>query len=137
MSIKKSLEFLKENETCVLATVTKDGTPQAATVGYSVGEDFSFLIGTNKSTRKYQNLKNNNRVALVVGIAGSKTVQIEGLAKELELTDKLVEVHLNKLPSAVKFKIQPGQTYFLIKPNWLRFTDYSAKQQFFETKDFA
>lgn len=137
MSIKNALEFLKVSEACVLTTVTKDGLPQAATVGYSVDGDFNFLIGTNKNTRKYQNLKNNNKIALVVGFAGSKTVQLEGTARELEITDKRVEAHLNKLPSAVKFKIHPGQTYFLIKPTWLRFTDYSSKQQIFETKDFS
>lgn len=136
MSIKKAFEFLKDNETCVLATVTKDGVPQAATVGYSVDGDFNFLIGTNKNTRKYQNLMKSNKVALVIGFLGPKTVQLEGLAKELEITDKRVEDHLAKLPGAVKFKIQLGQTYFLVKPIWLRFTDYSENQQIFETKVF-
>ena len=136
MSIQKALEFLKENETCVMATVAKDGVPHAATVGYSVDDDFSFLIGTNKNTRKYQNLMKSNKVALVVGFSGSKTVQLEGLAKELDITDNRVEEHLAKLPGAVKFKIQPGQTYFLVKPSWLRFTDYSENQQIFEAKDF-
>lgn len=136
MSIQKAFEFIKENETCVLATVTKDGVPQAATVGYSVDGDFNFLISTNKNTRKYQNLIENNKVALVVGFLGSKTVQLEGSAKELDITDKRVEEHLTKLPGAVKFKIQPGQTYFLVRPIWLRFTDYSESQQIFEAKDF-
>lgn len=136
MSIQKAFEFIKENETCVLATVTKDGVPQAATVGYSVDGDFNFLISTNKNTRKYQNLIENNKVALVVGFLGSKTVQLEGSAKELDITDKRVEEHLTKLPGAVKFKIQPGQTYFLVRPIWLRFTDYSESQQIFETRNF-
>lgn len=137
MSLTDVKQFLDEHDTCVLATVNIDGKPQAASVGYSVDGEFNFLIGTNKNTRKYQNLKNSNKVALVVGFSGSKTVQIEGCTKELSIEDRRVQEHLDKVPSATKFKLQDGQTYFLIAPTWLRSTDYSAKNQIFETKDFV
>ncbi len=139
MNLTDVSTFLAENDTCVLATVSDDGMPQAATVGFSHGSDFSIVIGTNEDTRKYQNLKSNSEVAIVVGMSSPRTVQYEGTAKELtadELGDRL-EKHFEKVPGAKKFVGDAGQRYFLITPTWLRLTDYSASEPIFETKDFS
>ena len=50
MSLVDVSKFFDENDTCVLATVSADGKPQAATVGFSHGQDFSIIIATNKNT---------------------------------------------------------------------------------------
>lgn len=138
MSLIKAKQFIGRFHTCVLATVTKDGLPQSATVGLSCDDNFSILIGTNKSTRKYKNLKNNSKVSLVVGFDGSATLQYEGNATELLAADskqKLAQHH-KKNPGAIKFAEQPGQVYFLIRPSWVRFTDYASKNPIFETTEF-
>lgn len=137
MNLRDVRQFLDEHDTCVLATVSADGKPQSATVGFSIDANWSILIGTNKNTRKYKNLQHNPNVAITVGVVGFKTLQIEGDAKELSLEDRRIKKHIEKLPSAIKFKMQPGQTYFLITPIWLRFTDYTSSEPIFETKDFA
>ena len=39
MSLRDVMQFLDEYETCVLATVSVDGKPQSATVGFSCSKD--------------------------------------------------------------------------------------------------
>lgn len=138
MSLTDVKQFLDEHDTCVLATVSADGRPQSATVGFSFSKDYSILVGTNKNTRKFKNLQQNPNVAVTVGVVGPKTVQYEGIAEELaedELGARLDE-HFNKVPASKKFLGDEGQRYFLITPTWLRFTDYTAPEPIFETKDF-
>lgn len=134
-------EFLSSCKTCVIATVSKDGKPQAATIGFYHDPENSYkiLIGTNKSSRKYANLVSNPNVALTMGFEGPKTVQIEGTAEEVPASSVTTQLDafFTKTPSAKKFSEVPGQTYFLITPNWLRFTDYAAEVSVQETKDFS
>lgn len=139
MSLVDVSKFFDENDTCVLATVSADGKPQAATVGFSHGQDFSIIIATNKNTRKYQNLQNSSKVAVVVSVIAPKTVQYEGLAKEVTVEElgKRLERHFAKVPASKKFAGDSDQKYFVITPTWLRFTDYSAPEPIFETKDFS
>lgn len=139
MSLADVSKFLDENDTCVLATVSADGVPQAATVGFSHASDFSILVATNEKTRKYQNLQNNSKVAIVVSVTAPKTVQYEGVAKEVSVEEigERLEQHFTKVPMSKKMAGDAGQRYFLITPTWLRFTDFSAPEPIFETKDFS
>ncbi len=137
MSLRRASEFLNQHQTCVLATVNSVGTPQAATVGFSHNDQFVILIGTNKNSRKYQNMIDRPNIALVVGFEGAKTVQLEGTAQEVSPTKDRLDTHFTKVPGAMKFKAQEGQTYFEITPVWLRFTDYTAENPIFETREFA
>jgi uncharacterized pyridoxamine 5'-phosphate oxidase family protein len=137
MSLDAVKKFLEENKTCVLATVASDGRPQAATVGFSVDDSFNLLVGTNRNSRKYQNLVNNKKVALVVGFSGDKTVQIEGMVtNDIPLSDERVAQHYEKVPGAKRFKDYEGQTYLMIVPSWLRMTDYSSVEPIYETRQF-
>lgn len=136
MNMQQIHEFLNSHQTCVLASVNIDGQPQAATVGFSHDDNFQVLIATNQSSRKYANIINNHKVAIVVGFEGAVTVQYEGLAEEKtaeELGEKL-EKHYQKVPGAKKFSSEEGQTYFLITPTWLRYYDLATdtKHEFTE-----
>lgn len=137
MNFDEVTKFLNQHETCVLATVDSNGQPQAATVGFSHADDMSILIGTNKSSRKYQNLKNNSKVAIVVGFEGAVTFQYEGVAeeKDTEEISERIEKHFQKVPMAKKFAEESGQTWFIIKPTWLRYSDL-ANQNIHETTEF-
>lgn len=139
MSLQAADQFLKDNITCVIATVSEDNQPEAATVGISHDEDWTLLVSTNKKSRKYSNLMKNPKVALTVGFEGHVTLQIEGLAEEVEtktITER-IQKHLDKIPQAKPFANDEGQAWFVIKPTWLRFTDYWSKPPIFETKDFS
>lgn len=136
MNLNLVREFMSLSQTCVLSTV-RDNSPQSATVGFSVDDDFNILIVTNSSTRKALNISKNPSVSIVVGFEGSKTVQIEGVASAVsaeELGDRL-DYHFEKVPAARKHASE-NQTFFMIKPNWLRYTDYAAENPVVETEEF-
>jgi uncharacterized protein len=59
-------DFLHNNEACRIAT-SHDAKPQIVPVSY-VFEDESFYIATDYQTKKYENIKNNKNVALVVDL---------------------------------------------------------------------
>ena len=78
-------DFLKRNEACRIATC-HDGIPHVVPVSY-VFEDGSFFIATDYETKKYENIKHNNSVALVVDIYSSvenKAVCVQGTAEIIE-----------------------------------------------------
>src|SRR6266436_4612421 len=77
------LDFLRQHQECVLATIGQDGRPQAAVVGYSENEMAELMFGTEDFTRKFKNLKRDSRVAVVVGFEGTLSLQYEGVARQL------------------------------------------------------
>ncbi len=139
MTLNDAKLYLDQYQDCVVATVGADAHPEAATVGFSYDEDFKFMIATNRSTRKARNIEANSKVALVVGFDGPKTVQIEGEAVAIDKEEhkSRIDMHLEKIPGAKEYADEPGQTYYLITPTWLRFTDYTKSPDTFETKDFS
>jgi nitroimidazol reductase NimA-like FMN-containing flavoprotein (pyridoxamine 5'-phosphate oxidase superfamily) len=77
-TIKES-EFLKENEGCRIATCTND-VPHIAPVSYYF-EDGFFYFATDYSTKKYANLKKNNKIAISVDLylpGQHKAVVVQG-----------------------------------------------------------
>ncbi len=139
MNLEDAKQFLSTLETCVIATVDANGHPEAATVGFSVDEEFKILVATNQNTRKATNLAENNKVALVVGLDAPKTVQIEGIAEQIskDQYQERIEFHFENVPAARRFAGDEGQQYYLITPIWLRFTDYTQNPPIFETRTFA
>ena len=77
---KNEEKFLLENEACRMATSHND-IPQIAPVTYIYRDGF-FFIATDYNTRKYKNIKANNKIALSVDIYDSsvenKAIIIQG-----------------------------------------------------------
>jgi nitroimidazol reductase NimA-like FMN-containing flavoprotein (pyridoxamine 5'-phosphate oxidase superfamily) len=87
-------EFLKRNEACRLATSYRD-VPHIVPVSY-LFEDGLFYFATDFDTKKYNNIKRNNRVALAIDIyssVGNKAVCIMGTAKIIESGKKFRELY--------------------------------------------
>ncbi|MDE1769362.1 MAG: pyridoxamine 5'-phosphate oxidase family protein [Thaumarchaeota archaeon] len=83
-TIKES-EFLKENEGCRIATSQND-VPHIAPVSYHF-EDGFFYFATDYDTKKYANLKNNNKIAISVDIYSPgkhKAVVVQGSTAFIE-----------------------------------------------------
>lgn len=77
-------KFIEENEVCRLATVDSSGMPHVVPVCY-VFHDGSFYIATDYSTRKYQNVRENPRGALVIDhYRPHKAVMVQGRMEVLE-----------------------------------------------------
>lgn len=124
---KEVLEFLRNHPECVLATVSPDGKPEAATVLFAVDDDLTFYFGTSDKYRKYQNLSKNKNVAVVVGVnqKDPRSAQVEGtmdpILEEAEIA-KTKEFFAEQNPAMKPFLNWPLK-FFKLKPTWLRFLD--------------
>lgn len=134
MDKQKVYDFLKKNELCVLSTASKNGKPQAAVMNYCFKDD-SLFIFTEISTRKYQNIIENNQVSVVVGgFKDDPTVQLDGTIMELGLDEgvKIKEYVLNLHPEWKGYFDSADGRWFAIKPAWMRFSDFSTNPPIIE-----
>lgn len=123
------LDFIKKQSLATISTISTDIKPEAAVIGFGQTENLEIIFGTDILSRKYNNIKHNPSVAIVIGWDDSRTVQYEGLASELTSNDlQLVrENYWSKNPDAEKYHKNEGQKYFIVKPNWIRYTDLSKE----------
>jgi len=118
--------FIDAQTYAVLSTVDPKGAPQAALVGIAVTKDLEIVFDTVKTSRKYKNLTANPAAAFVVGCTGDATLQYEGRAAELagaEL-ERYKAVYFAKFPDGPSRLSWPNICYFVLKPKWIRFSDY-------------
>lgn len=82
---QKEIEFLKKNEACRIAT-SHDNIPHVTPVTYYF-EDGFFYLATDYDTKKYSNLKKNNKIAITVDIYMSgkhRAVIVQGTTEFIE-----------------------------------------------------
>lgn len=133
------LSFMAEHELCVISTVSSTHAPESAIVGFSHDEDLNLYIGTSNKSRKYANLTQNPRAAIVIGNWKAE-IQYEGNSEIIVDTEymKLVEQkHINKLPGTAEYRKNQNQVYVKISPTWIRFLqhgDNGSVQEFTEFK---
>jgi hypothetical protein len=85
MTRAELLAFMRRHRVAVQTSISGNGAPQAAVVGTAVGDDFEVIFDTLQTSRKARNLRQNPRIALVLGGWGpgeEQTVQYEGVADE-------------------------------------------------------
>jgi general stress protein 26 len=138
MSLNEVFKFLDSEKLGVLATVGQDGTPEAALMGVVATPELELIFDTVKSSRKYPNLKNNPRVAFVIGCSAEVTVQYEGIAEELagESLAKYKKIYFAKFTDGPLRESWPGITYFVARPKWVRYCDYNPATRQIEEKQF-
>lgn len=115
---------------CVLATSTLQGKPECAVLAYTINSDLSIILSTHKSSRKWQNISNNNLVALTMGQSFSELyVQYEGIAELISdgaEFKECEEMFFTANPHAKQF--QNEDTAFIkVKPIWIKSTDFSVQ----------
>jgi general stress protein 26 len=150
---KKSLEFLKNHTLAAIATVSSESTPHVANVYYVVDDDLQIYCVTRTDTSKFQNIKNNPIVALVVTDEETvETVQLIGKAMVVKdetqastILEKLWKVTLSSQswPAPI-VKISSGDlTLLKIKPKELKFGSFKpihledGKDPYFEKASFS
>ena len=119
------LDFIKAQPLATLSTVNKEGKPEAAVVGFGQTKELEIIFGTDNASRKYKNIQSNSAVALVIGWNDSRTVQYEGVAKELAADDTQLirDNYWSKSPDAERYHDYPGERYFIVRPTRIRYTD--------------
>ncbi|MDO8585292.1 MAG: pyridoxamine 5'-phosphate oxidase family protein [bacterium] len=126
------LKFLRAHPECVLATVSPEGKPEAATVLFAVDDDFVFYFGTFEKYRKYQNLAKNKQAAIVVGatVKEPKSAQIEGVMEPIEHEADITKTKIffaEQNPAMKPFFASPLK-FFKLHPAWLRFLDETKSE---------
>lgn len=135
--VKELLTFLRSNDVAVLATIKSGNIAHATTIYFYAEDDLTFYFLTRNETMKFNNIKANNSVALVVSDPVTlQTVQVEGKATEVDytrqyagtmkkFTDALVKngQEWDKIP--INHMASAGYYSFVrITPGWIRWTDY-------------
>src|SRR5579872_222945 len=126
MTRAELLTFLRRHGYCVQASTSRSGAPQAAVVGFAVGDDLEVVFDTIGTTRKMANLRSNARIALVIGWDDEQTVQLEGVADEpagAEL-DRIKKVYFAAWPDGVERQSWKDITYVRVRPTWARYSDF-------------
>ena len=127
MDVEGVFQFMNRESLAVLATVGDKGQPQAALMGFAVTRELEIIFDTLKTSRKYPSLKKNPRVAWVIGCTTEVTVQYEGSAQELEGEElaKYQQTYFAKFTDGPERLTWPGITYFVVRPKWVRYSDYN------------
>lgn len=130
MTARDLLGFVRGYRLAVQASVAASNVPQAAVVGFAVTDRFEIVFDTLEATRKAQNLRLNDKAALVIGgvrDGDERTAQIEGIADEPsgpEL-ERLREAYYRVYPDGPSRLSWPGLIYVRVRPTWARYSDFN------------
>jgi pyridoxine/pyridoxamine 5'-phosphate oxidase len=123
----------------VLGSVSPEGVPQSALVGIAVTEALEIIFDTLDTTRKFRNLTVNRRASFVIGWAGEKTVQFDGEAflLEGEELDRYKKIYFATWPDGPARQGWPGMVYFVVRPRWIRYSDFDQRPPMIEEQSFG
>jgi len=139
MNRNELLTFMRAQKWAVQASVSDRDAPQAAVIGVAISDDFEIVFDTLSETRKAINLRQNPKVALVIGWDEGQTVQYEGVADEPKGAElaRMKRIYLAKFPDGVEREGWPGITYFRVRPMWIRYSDFRGVEPVVVTFDAA
>jgi hypothetical protein len=131
MDTMELVSFLRAHKWAIEATVSPEESPQAAIIGVAVSDGLELVFDTLSSSRKAVNLRQNPRIALVIGGWGDtdpRTLQYEGVADfpegaELEHLKSVYFAAFSDGPTRLAW---PGITYVRVRPRWIRFSDFTV-----------
>ncbi len=131
-------EFMSGCKLGVLGSVSPEGVPQSALVGIAVSEELEIIFDTLDTTRKFRNLTANCRASFVIGWEGEKTVQFEGEAflPEGEELDRYKKIYFAAWLDGPARQNWPGMTYFVVRPRWIRYSDFDQRPPLIEERSF-
>ena len=120
--------FIAKHKLGVLGTIGPDGKPQSALMGIAITPKLEVIFDTVKSSRKYPNLIARPACSFVIGGwgTGEQTVQYEGEAAELKPPElePYQETYFNVWTDGPTRMTWPGIAYFVVRPRWIRYTDF-------------
>jgi pyridoxine/pyridoxamine 5'-phosphate oxidase len=121
--------FVSQHRYGVVSSISADGTPQSALVGIAVSPKLEIIFDTVKSSHKYPNLIARPACSFVVGWGGEKTVQFEGIAEEPQGAElkRCQEIYFAAWPDGPARMAWPGITYFVVRPRWIRYSDFDQR----------
>jgi pyridoxamine 5'-phosphate oxidase-like protein len=130
--------FISQHRYGVISSISAEGTPQSALVGIAVSPELEIVFDTVRSSRKYPNLIARPACSFVVGWAGEQTVQFEGTAREPNGPDleRCQNIYFAIWPDGPARLTWPGITYFVVRPRWIRYSDFDQRPPLVEETSF-
>jgi hypothetical protein len=120
--------FLAKHKLGVLGTIGPGGNPQSALVGIAITPQLEIIFDTVRSSRKYPNLIARPACSFVIGgwATGEQTVQFEGDAEELKAPgiERYRAIYFDSWPDGPARMSWPGIVYFVVRPVWIRYSDF-------------
>lgn len=112
----------------VVSTVDAQGNPEAAFISLAVTENFEIVFETLTTSRKYLNIQERMKAALVIGWDEGQTFQIEGVADEPVdwEKDELKKSYYSACPENAGHRDWPDMTYIRVRPRWIRYSNYGS-----------
>lgn len=106
-----------------------DGSPQSSLVGIAVTPQLEIVFDTLSSTRKYRNLCARSACSFAIGWSGEQTVQYEGKAELLKPphVERYQQIYFQAWPDGPARQHWPGLVYFVVRPTWIRFSDFDQR----------
>ncbi len=131
--------FMTQFRYGVVSSTASDGTPQSALVGIATTPELEIVFDTVKSSRKYPNLVERPACSFVVGWGGEQTVQFEGAAFEPQShqLQRYQKSYFAAWPDGPARMAWPGIAYFVVRPRWIRFSDFDQSPPLIEEISFA
>lgn len=122
------LRFMDSERLGVAGSISPEGVPQAALVGFAMTPELEIVFDTVKSSRKYRNLSRNPAASFVIGCSTEVTVQFEGVAAELSGDElpRYQKIYFAKWPDGPDRLSWPGICYFVVRPRWIRYSNFSS-----------
>ena len=130
--------FIASNKLGVLGYLSPSGVPCSALVGIGVTTELEIVFDTVASSRKYGCLIANPAATFVIGWAGEVTVQLEGRAL-LPVGAELLryqEAYFAAWPDGRDRLSWPGIAHFVVRPNWIRYSDFDQRPPLIEELSF-
>ncbi len=123
----------------IVSSTSSAGTPQSALVGIATTPELEIVFDTVKSSRKYSNLIARPSCSFVIGgWESEQTLQFEGLAME-PIGDELrryQQAYFAAWPDGTARMSWPGITWFVVRPRWIRSSDFDQNPPLIEEKTF-
>jgi hypothetical protein len=131
-------EFLSAQKLGVLGYLSPDGAPRSALVGIAVTPELEIIFDTVSSSRKFTCLLANPAASFVAGWAGEVTVQFEGNAFQPSgaALARYQEIYFAAWPDGPERLNWPGIAYFVVRPRWIRYSDYDQRPPVIEEFTF-
>lgn len=120
--------YIKQHTLAVLSTTATSGKPESALIGVAVSENLKIIFDIVRTSRKYHNILQNPKTALVIGWDNETTLQYEGIAEILEGPDaeRYKEIYFAAFPDG-RHRAATWQDIVHIKvtPTWIRYSNFN------------
>jgi hypothetical protein len=122
----------------VVSSIAANGSSQSALVGIAVTPELEIVFDTLKTTRKCANLIERPSCSFVLWWSGEQTAQFEGIASEPQgdALDRYREVYFAVWPDGPTRLDWPGLVHLVVRPRWIRYSDYDQSPPLIEEMNF-